>query len=416
MQLGGDAILKMSAAQSGGLILTQENIKASEEWRQNLNELEDAGKGLVTQFGNAVIPVLNQIAQGMKNTSQAQQDYNRRLQEVIQTYGNYGDKANNMRVLMLQEQEQNYAARDAINAHADALNNTLDPALDGTIVSLEDQKKAIEESEKANADTIKGAIDMQKGYDSLTSKLADQNEQMLKLDAEKAKLYPWEKDKIQEITDKQNELRDAQNQTLEDYKKGMQEKFAMMAIEKIAMSDGVAGYNDAEMQKAQAVLATTDAVTAGAMSQQLGMEMLTTAVANGKITVEQYGIVLRTAMADGVVSVDEIKKAIASIPSSKTFTLQVVGMDAYARLIQDTRATDNPNRHYSGFASGGSFVVPPSYGNEGFNMGGIATASGGEQITVSARGQQQQSGGIDMDALVSGIVRGFTTAMQRANS
>lgn len=43
------------------------------------------------------------------------------------------------------------------------------------------------------------------------------------------------------------------------------------------------------------------------------------------------------------------------------------------------------------FASGGSFVVPSQYGYEGFGMGGIATASAGELVTISPRGQQPQT-------------------------
>ena len=36
--------------------------------------------------------------------------------------------------------------------------------------------------------------------------------------------------------------------------------------------------------------------------------------------------------------------------------------------------------------SGGSFIIPSAYGYEGFNLGGMATASGGETVTVGKGG------------------------------
>lgn len=37
------------------------------------------------------------------------------------------------------------------------------------------------------------------------------------------------------------------------------------------------------------------------------------------------------------------------------------------------------------FANGGSFMIPMGFGNEGFNLGGIATASGGERVTITPK-------------------------------
>jgi hypothetical protein len=37
------------------------------------------------------------------------------------------------------------------------------------------------------------------------------------------------------------------------------------------------------------------------------------------------------------------------------------------------------------YANGGSFVIPMGFGHEGFNMGGMATASGGETVTITPK-------------------------------
>ena len=62
------------------------------------------------------------------------------------------------------------------------------------------------------------------------------------------------------------------------------------------------------------------------------------------------------------------------------------------------------------FASGGSFVVPSRYGYEGFGMGGIATASGGEHVTITPKGQQQQNVTIDEGRLARVIVQALMQA------
>jgi hypothetical protein len=43
---------------------------------------------------------------------------------------------------------------------------------------------------------------------------------------------------------------------------------------------------------------------------------------------------------------------------------------------------ENRNQH----AAGGSFLIPMSYGNEGFKMGNGDSASGGEMVTITPRG------------------------------
>ena len=60
-------------------------------------------------------------------------------------------------------------------------------------------------------------------------------------------------------------------------------------------------------------------------------------------------------------------------------------------------------------ANGGSFIVPSRYGYEGFNMGGVATASAGERVTVTPRGQ---GGGqfvfnvsVSNDAMLNALMR-----------
>jgi hypothetical protein len=59
MDLGGDAIAKMNSGVEDNLVLTDEAIKQSEEYRLNVDALNDSMLGLKVSIGNQVIPVLN---------------------------------------------------------------------------------------------------------------------------------------------------------------------------------------------------------------------------------------------------------------------------------------------------------------------------------------------------------------------
>jgi hypothetical protein len=48
-------------------------------------------------------------------------------------------------------------------------------------------------------------------------------------------------------------------------------------------------------------------------------------------------------------------------------------------------------------------MIPMSYGNEGFKMGNGDTASGGERVSITPRGQQPDNASIQLAALVGAI-------------
>ena len=71
-----------------------------------------------------------------------------------------------------------------------------------------------------------------------------------------------------------------------------------------------------------------------------------------------------------------------------TFTISIKLPSWLGGASASAAPSQNPMKVPKGsHASGGSFMVPSSYGYEGFNMGNRDTASGGELINVTARGQ-----------------------------
>lgn len=88
MDLGGDAIMNMSQAVEENLIVTDDAIKASEEYRINTDNLTDSFEGLKVKIGNEVIPVLNNFIEVMQRQEVVIKD------NMIIT-GRYGTMAGN---------------------------------------------------------------------------------------------------------------------------------------------------------------------------------------------------------------------------------------------------------------------------------------------------------------------------------
>lgn len=95
---------------------------------------------------------------------------------------------------------------------------------------------------------------------------------------------------------------------------------------------------------------------------------------------------------------NKITEAINGIPTDRTVTItvnQVGHIDPASAAGQQYYASE---RDRTPHAAGGSFLIPQSYGNEGFMMGNGDTASGGERVTITPRG-----GGSDNSSLIAAI-------------
>ncbi len=60
----------------------------------------------------------------------------------------------------------------------------------------------------------------------------------------------------------------------------------------------------------------------------------------------------------------------------------------------------NDRRRGRSYAEGGSFIIPERFGYEGFSLGGIATASGGERVTVTPQGKSNGNVNINITGVV----------------
>jgi hypothetical protein len=66
LEKGGDGIKKMAAEIDKGLIVTKQAAEASEEYYKNVDNLNDSFSALKFTIGNAFIPILNDVIDGVK--------------------------------------------------------------------------------------------------------------------------------------------------------------------------------------------------------------------------------------------------------------------------------------------------------------------------------------------------------------
>jgi len=102
-----------------------------------------------------------------------------------------------------------------------------------------------------------------------------------------------------------------------------------------------------------------------------------------------WGVYSATAIEEMKKAEDEIAiltNGLNGLPTAKDIRINVITsggaiLDLANSPVQAPRGTGR-NAH----ASGGDFLIPMSYGNEGFRMGNGDTASGGERVSITPKG------------------------------
>lgn len=380
---GSDALLKNADAINKNLILNDMEIKMYEVGRLAIDEKVDALQAFRVELGQNVGNVLA-FAIAMERANEIQQENTVVIGGQKRSTINYSDALN----IAIAEQ---LSAADASTEYKDSLKEQEE--------ATKAAADALKELSASNKELIDGAIDITSRNKDFAASQQEILDKIAETRAEGEELYPWEAEKIAENQGKLEELGQAYFDNLEDFKAAMQEKFTLYAVEQIAMSDGVAGFSEAEYEKARVILETTDVATAAAFEEQQAMATLAQAVSDGTVPVQEWGSILDTVMADGVVSVGEVQAAIDAVPKQNTVTFDIITNGAPPNLDVSTDASSAPKgTHRNSHALGGNFAIPSSYGTEGFLLGNGDTASGGELISITPRGQS--NGNADIIAAI----------------
>lgn len=386
---GSQAIRDNAAAIEESLIVTQEAYEQARQYEIAVDSLKDSWDALTYQAAPPLVSALTNITNHYRdiNTSLKENGY---WYTVLHQFGldDIAVKREQQDATLALSQSSEDAA-GAFETEAEASKRLADEA--------KDTEQAIKDLQNANKSIIDGAISATDATNKYNDAQEDIRRKVAELIKEKEAYYPWETKKIDEAKEKIDELSEKYDENAEEFRAAMEKKFALMAIEKIAMQDGIAGFSESEYEKARLLLETTDIATAAAFEETQAQAILTDAVATGRVGVAEYGAIMDSVMADGVVSVQEVTDAINAVPIEKTITFNIVTNGAPPNL--DPSASTAPKgTHRTPHAGGGSFMVPASYGNEGFRLGDRDTASGRELIKITPQGETDNS-----DKIISAI-------------
>jgi len=192
MELGGQKLRAMSEAMDGGLVLTQDNIDASEEYRKNLDELSDSVNALKISIGNDLIPELNNVYEGYLVLSDVLDETNNKMQSGEQTYKRAALYQSAVEQSLRQTREAAISAADAHNAHADALAGDT-KAAEKNVTATEEDTAAIEEQQKAleklNSQQLNTTQSMQTNEENYQQKYKEISNDLNLTDQERQQQY-----------------------------------------------------------------------------------------------------------------------------------------------------------------------------------------------------------------------------------
>lgn len=371
MLQGSDAILQMNDSIDENLILTDESLEQAREYEKNLDELNDTWLSLKITLGSSVLPVMNDVLEGLNNSNEIRAEANRLIQEGI--------AGNREEALSLAE-----ANVERLNASKAVLDHG--EALMGTVPIIEQVTEITEEMAKARSEYYTNVLSGAEKYYDVNQRFIEQQEnlktkqQEVKAEIDTLISQGWSpySDKVQGLQGEYDNL----GVKIEEAAQKHREKLAEMQYNLLLAKLSADGLTDAEYAIATAAGVAFGVFDQEAADAQMAQMELTNAVAEGRLRVEDYGSMMKSAMSDGVVSASELQGMIDSIPTEKTVTVNVIG-----RGMESLRNTSYWNSEKgNGYAKGtdGWMTVPSGYPNDSYPI----LLTSGERFAVIPNGVQ----------------------------
>ncbi len=327
MELGGSALRSMSAEMEGGLVLTQDNIDASEEYRKNVDQLNDSWMAFKVNVGNVVIPVINK-------TIQAQEDFADAYDKVAAA----NEGATHRTLVYLAnielEKQRHIAAADAVAEHGDKLDGFV-KSQDAAVESLEDYNERMKEVTSTNKEMLSLLGSMQSAEESYQTTSQKLTEERAKIEKERADAVAagwWEgSEKIREYDEALAENSKAVQENEKEHE-AANRKIVLGYLERKLTADGI--LDDAETN----------------FLLEKGVE---------------WGIYSDTIIDEMQAAIDEANRLTESLITEKTFTLNVQTSGAYTTTTNDKRAKRG-DRAMGGPVMGGEMYMVGERGPEMF--------------------------------------------------
>lgn len=361
MLLGRDAILEQNDAISKNLILTDESLQQAREYEMGLDTLNDSWMALKITLGNEIIPVANEVIEGMNQTNEIRELANELIRD--------GVAGNREEALSLAETALEYGGLvDKVDQASSARWNGL-ASMYETITATEELAGAASTMVIADKEAVEGAIKVQEAYEKHGEKLADlqldHDELLLKKKELNDQGWKPESEKIQDVNDKLADNEEKQRDVVEAMKG---------TLEQMLINTAMAGL-DAEAQLALArSLGMIDESAYAALSAQ---EKLKGQYEDGTITADEYA---KKTM--------ELKGAVDRL-ESKNITITA---DAIFNEVRNVFTNYSENATQTQVGSGnkwaegtdGWMTVPSGYPNDTYPI----LLTSGERFAVIPEGAQ----------------------------
>jgi hypothetical protein len=346
MDKGSEAIRQNAAAIEDSMIVTQKAYDQAREYQIGVDSLSDSWDAFTYQVAPPLVSAMNSIVNHSRDlfTSLKENGYWYTVTHQL-ALGDIADK-----------REQ-----------ADALLKTSSAANEagGAFESEAEKTKAMADAAKAATDAINATTAANQGMLSLIGTLQGEMDSYNQKWADAVAKYGEASAEVTAL-----EATHAQ-------------AMAKIAVDLFIAKLSVDGLTDAEYQAAlQAQL------TAGLIDQK------TVDMANGFNNTAN-------AAANAVWSVNAVGAAANALPKDTWLNIWTTHYEVYS----GAQPAAAPMRAH---AAGGSFVIPSGYGNEGFRLGNMGTASAGETVSITPKGGQQPAqAGIDYNKMSKAIVTAF---------
>lgn len=373
--MGGEAIRAESDAVSDNLILSQKQIDQAREVEKAWDGLSDAGTGLAMVMSKALLPAVKDLTKFLQDGAEGWAEYFADREVYL--------KQEALTIELMKQEGIEIPKNDQMRGRWTAANKELIQSFREQAAAQIAAEAATREQTAAGEAYIPTAEEMAEAAKALTAEFTGQ----LSLIGNMQRAEESYQNKASDLAVEREKIE--------------ADKAAAIAQGWQIGSDKIRAYDDsleANTRKTQENKEAFDRANLEIMSGLIERKLL----ADGQLDNKEFEYLLALRQEWGLYSADVVEKAraawqeadkiaqsINNIPTSRDVYFTVHYSDPQAQpggygYQYGSNAGKGQNRPH---AAGGEFMIPMSYGNEGFRMGnGGDTASGGERVTIAPRG------------------------------
>lgn len=353
LEQGASGIEKNMNAIADNLVVTDKSVSVTYDYKRSVDALNDAMDGLQYQIAQKTMPTLT--------------DFNIIIAHYVEQAGTMDEANRQLRTSLEGMGSSSLISRwaDSLQSNVTALENMSMAAkiavygIGGVATATEEAAAAFNDYANVYKNVSGLAIDLTQNEKDLATAEADLYNYQ--------KSHKWDTKGIQDRTDAVDKLK-------QEHQK-MVDSWLLNVYTQMLTADGAMSESDMQFL-------LNYQVATGMMSQE-----------NATRAQDYWDMAYSMMDANG-----ELQGSIDAL-HGKTITITTIYRSltsggtkpSVAKSIAEGVASGEGLRHGdTGFARGGSLIVGAGYGYEGFNMGGVATASAGERITIETPAQQRE--------------------------